>query len=239
VLHGLGEHRQEEHRRERDHRRQHAQDQGKRGLTVAEQGEIDGGLVSAQGPDGVSGEQYQTAAQRQQHRAAAPAGDGGPAGTVQREGEPEGQHAEPDGVGPSLRVAGRGRGGGNAPYTEQTGQPDRKVDQEDPSPAAGGDEQPAQGRAERRGKEEQQSGGDRDPAAGALFGQQQAHRQRDQRGADQALEGAGGDEHGHVGRGGAGRGGDDEPDQTHRVHPQRAEPAGQERRGRQSRGERE
>jgi hypothetical protein len=170
VLHGLGEHRQEEHRGERDHRGQHAEGQGEGGLTVAEQGEVDGGLLSVQGPAGVGGQQDQTRPERQHDGGAGPAGDGGPARAVQPKGEPDGQQHQPDGVEP------------------------------------GGDEQAAQGGAERGTEEEQQSGGDRDPATHALLGQQQAHRQRHQGSADQALHGAGGDQDRDVRRCGAQRG---------------------------------
>jgi hypothetical protein len=64
-----------------------------------------------------------------------------------------------------------GRGGRDAPQPEQTGQADRDVYQEDPRPATGGDEHAAEGRAECRSEEEQQSGGDRDAPACALLAQ--------------------------------------------------------------------
>src|SRR5262249_46247365 len=114
--------------------------QGERGLTMPEQSEIHGGMLSPPRPAAVAGEQAQTCPKGNQDGGGAPAGEGAPARAVQREGEPGGQPRRADGVEPCLAGAGRGGSGWDAPQAEQAGQAEGDVDKEDRRPAADSDE---------------------------------------------------------------------------------------------------
>ncbi len=190
--------------------------------------QVDDRVWSAQRPERVAGQEREAHAEWEVRRRTAPAGAGALGRPEQRADETHGQQHKTHGVEDRAWVGLRADRARDPPQQQQPGDPDGQVDEEDPAPAAGADEQTAERRAQCRGEEQGQGGRDGHLAtAEPVLAEQDAQCERHQRRTHQALQPTGCDEQGDVRRDGAARGGQHEGHHADRVDPQGAEPFGQ------------